>query len=131
MLQWQLVFAQGMQLVNGLVLMSPLQVQLDFLHQRNTVRLSNVQFFCFGDAVLLHGIEEQKKKVFICIFFHLIHYPGEMEPQTSMLCGRRQENTLGMSQIITDKFMQCGLNTKVYAFFFCNFPKLCCTTSMT
>lgn len=48
-----LVFSQGVQLVNGLVLVGPLQVQLDFLHQRDTVSLSDVQFFCFADAILL------------------------------------------------------------------------------
>lgn len=47
------VFSQGVQLVHGLVLMGPLQVQLDFLHQRNTVSLSDVQLLCFADAILL------------------------------------------------------------------------------
>lgn len=36
--------SQWVQLVNSLVFVGPLQVQLDFLHQGNTVSLSNVQF---------------------------------------------------------------------------------------
>lgn len=47
------VFSQGVELVHGLVLMGPLQVQLDFLHQRNAVSLSDVQLLCFADAILL------------------------------------------------------------------------------
>lgn len=55
------VFSQGVQLVDGLVLMSPLKVELDFPHQRNTVSLSNVQLLCFIDAVLLIYNEKNKE----------------------------------------------------------------------
>lgn len=46
-------FLQWVELVDSLVLVSPLQVQLDLLHQRDTVSLSDVQLLCSADAVFL------------------------------------------------------------------------------
>lgn len=84
-LKWKFIFLQGVQLVDSLVFMCPLQVQLDFLHQRNTVSLSDVQFFWLADAILLHGMEQEKKKSFIhCLQTHIA---------TVNILGRDQENT--------------------------------------
>lgn len=55
--------SQWVQLVDRLVLVGPLQVQLDLLHQRDTVGLSDVQFLGFGDAVLLMGRGGRKSHV--------------------------------------------------------------------
>lgn len=53
MLQGWAEFSQGVQFVDGLVLVSPLQVELNFLHQGDAVSLGDVQLLCFGDAILL------------------------------------------------------------------------------
>lgn len=53
------MFSQGVELVHCLILMGPLQVQLDFFHQRNAVRLSDVQLLRLADAVLLMVTRER------------------------------------------------------------------------
>lgn len=58
-LQWCSAFSQRVQLVDSLVLMGPLQVQLDFLHQGNTISLGDVQFLCSVDAILLMSMNKR------------------------------------------------------------------------
>lgn len=45
--------SQGVQLVDGLVLVGPLQVHLDLPDQRKAVRVRNVQLLHLADAVFL------------------------------------------------------------------------------
>lgn len=61
---WHVVCSQGVQFVDSLVFMGPLQVQLDLLHQGDTVSLSDVQFLRFTDAILL--IQNNIRSVLLC-----------------------------------------------------------------
>lgn len=133
-----LVFSQGVQLVNGLVLMGPLQVQLDFLHQRNTVSLSDVQFLCFADAILLIWMiwkkKKKKKAKWTFIHFYLIDLSMVMRRWSliSAYFGQKARETrwslsciTGWTQITSNTFMHEDLNIKFHGFS-CD---LCCSTS--
>ena len=44
-----------MKLVNSLILVGPLQIQLNLLHQGQAVGAGDVKLLWLGDAVLLHS----------------------------------------------------------------------------
>lgn len=90
------VSSQRVQLVDGLFLVGPLQVQVDLLHQRDAVRLSDVQLLRFIDAVLLKPRES--KTFLLCVLIHIVFFSqikkGWSKIQTVPGGGERKRSNL-------------------------------------